>query len=70
MAPRARLAGALLVIAVIAAVALAGMRYELVEAVRDRLATDDAVGDAQFSAPGLFVWPRLTERGALSDCDL
>lgn len=70
MAPRARLAGGLLVIAVIAAVALAGTRYELVEAVRDRLATDYALGDAQFSAPGLFVWPRLTERGALSGCDL
>jgi hypothetical protein len=70
MASRPRMAGGLLVIAVIAAAVLAGMRYEVVEAVRDRLATDYTVGDAQFSAPGLFVWPRLTKQGALSSCDL
>jgi len=70
MAYRARVAGGLLFIAVIAAAVLAGMRYEMVEAVRDRLATDYTVGDAQFSAPGVFVWPRLTEQGALSSCDL
>ena len=59
-----------LVLALIAAVVvIAEVRFEAVQAVQDRLATDFTIGDAQFSAPGLLVWPRLTEHEAFASCD-
>jgi hypothetical protein len=60
---------AALVLALIAVVAVAEIRFQVVQAVQDRLATDFTIGDAQFSAPGLFVWPRLTENEAIASCD-
>ena len=70
MPPRARVIGAVVAVAVVGAVLFAGSRYQHVQAVQDRLVSDYTVGDAQFSAPGLFDWPRLTEQGAISSCDV
>ena len=54
---------------VLAAAVFAAVRFQVVEAFQDRLVTDFTIGDAQFSPPGLFVWPRLSEDEAISSCD-
>jgi hypothetical protein len=58
-----------LLIAVLAGAVFAAGRFQLVEAFQDRLATDFTIGEAQFSAPGVLVWPRLSEHEAISSCD-
>ena len=70
MAPGARAVGLLAVLALIVVAIVEGARYQVVQAVEDRLATNYTIGDAQFSAPGLLVWPRLTQSDAIANCDV
>jgi hypothetical protein len=61
---------AILGVLVATAAAVLGARYEVVQAIDDRLGTSITIGAARFAPPGLLEWPRLTQDGALSSCDL
>ena len=70
MAPRFRVVGGIVILTLAVSLVVAGARYQVVQAVQDRIATDYTVDEAQFTAPDFLTWPRLTEGGAIAFCDI
>ncbi len=70
MSPRVRALGGLAAIAVAAAAFVFGARYEIVQAIDDRLGSAYSLGSAEFDPPGPIQWPRLTQDEVLAICDL
>lgn len=57
-------------LALVACLGLASARYEVVQAVSDRLSVAFTLGNANLAAPSAFQWPRMTQDAAVANCDL